>query len=78
MKQIKGLINKLLVFLFVLSPVSLMAQIGNPGDIDAPGNPDARPQDVPFDGRLSWFLIAAGLILAVVVLRKYINRKQVA
>ena len=68
MKGVVNSLKSLLIVLLATLPVSLLAQ--NPGD-----NPDARPQDVPFDGTMSWMLIAAGVILAVVVLRKALNRK---
>lgn len=61
--------KKRLFSLLLLSiPMALLAQ--NPGD-----NPDARPQDVPFDGTMSWILIVAGLVLSVFILRKSFNKK---
>jgi hypothetical protein len=51
-----------MVFVLVL-PSVLFAQ--NPGD-----NPDARPQDVALDPRMSLLLIAVGSFLAVKVMRK--------
>lgn len=59
--------SKLLVMVSLL-PLGLLAQ--NPGD-----NPDARPQDVPFDGTMSWILIVAGLILSMIILRKSMHKK---
>ena len=70
MKSVLQSLKTLLLLLVGLIPMSLLAQ--NPGD-----NPDARPQDVPFDGTMSWILIAAGVVLAVVVLRKAMHKKQV-
>ena len=68
MKSVVQLVKSLFVVLLGMLPLGLLAQ--NPGD-----NPDARPQDVPFDGTMSWMLVAAGVILAVVVLRKVMNKK---
>ena len=62
-------ISKLVVIMLAMLPLNMMAQ--NPGD-----NPDARPQDVPFDGTMSWILIIAGLILSIVVLRKVLHKKK--
>ena len=60
--------KRLFSLLFLSIPMALLAQ--NPGD-----NPDARPQDVPFDGTMSWILIVAGLALSIVVLRKSFQKK---
>jgi hypothetical protein len=60
--------KKLFSLLLLSIPMVLLAQ--NPGD-----NPDARPQDVPFDGTMSWILIVAGLVLSVFILRKSFNKK---
>ena len=60
---------RLLIVMLLMSPVMLFAQ-NNPGD-----NPDARPQDVPFDGTMSWILIGAGIVLSVIVLRKVLRKK---
>ena len=68
MKKVLNRMSKLLVMVSLL-PLGLLAQ--NPGD-----NPDARPQDVPFDGTMSWILIVAGLILSIVVLRKVLHKKN--
>ncbi len=68
MKKVLNRMSKLLVMVSLL-PLGVLAQ--NPGD-----NPDARPQDVPFDGTMSWILIVAGLILSIVVLRKVLHKKN--
>lgn len=67
MKKVLNRMSKLLVMVSLL-PLGLLAQ--NPGD-----NPDARPQDVPFDGTMSWILIVAGLILSMIILRKLMHKK---
>jgi hypothetical protein len=67
MKKVLNRMSKLLVMVSLL-PLGLLAQ--NPGD-----NPDARPQDVPFDGTMSWILIVAGLILSMIILRKSMHKK---
>jgi hypothetical protein len=74
MKSVLQLLQRVTLFLAFSLPISLLAQ--NPGD---PGtNPDARPQDVPFSGSMSWILIAAGVVLVVVVLRRVMHKKAVA
>ena len=65
---------RLLIVMLLMSPMVLLAQ--NPGD-----NPDARPQapqDVPLDGSMMWLLVAAGLVLSVVVLRRVLKAKATA
>ncbi len=61
--------------LLFYSPEGRIKEV-NPGD-----NPDARPQDpqdVPLDGSMMWLLVAAGVVLSVVVLRKVLKAKATA
>jgi len=71
MKSVLQTLRSLFLVVLGMLPLGLLAQ--NPGD-----SPDARPQDVPFDGTMSWILIAAGVVLAVIVLRKAMHKKVAA
>ena len=73
MKRVLSLLKSVTLFLAFSLPLSLLAQNPDPGS-----NPDARPQDVPFSGAMSWILIAAGVVLAVVVLRRVMHKNTVS
>jgi hypothetical protein len=66
----------LAAFIWMLLPLIGSAQgIGGPGGGGGTGgNPD-KPADVPLSGPMSWLLIAAGVVLAVVVLRRVMHEK---
>ena len=64
-----------------LLPLLSEAQMGGPVGFGGGGGlPDQgarNPGDVPFDSNMSWLLIAAGLVIAIRVLRTVLNNRIV-
>ncbi len=79
-KKIKNIQNKLALLICVLLPILSNAQMGGPAGFGGQGGlPDQgnKPGDVPFDSTMSWLLIAAGLVIAIRVLRTVLNNRIV-
>ena len=73
MKSLFQRMEKMILFIVGCLPLCLLAQNPDPGV-----NPDARPQDVPFDGSLVWILIVAGVVVTVAVFLRKMQKKTAA
>ncbi|MGG9972197.1 hypothetical protein ACQ33O_10420 [Ferruginibacter sp. SUN002] len=69
-KFIKKVFPVIIVVFLMTLPAIVVGQ--NPGD-----NPDAEPQAVPLDPKMSLLLIAVGAFLAVKVIQKMYRRQPV-
>ncbi len=80
MKQIRNIRTKLALLMCTLLPLLSEAQMGGPAGLGGGGGlPDQgnKPGDVPFDSNMSWLLIAAGLVIAIRVLRTVLKDRMV-